>query len=92
MAEKYKCPFPNGTYETEEVTDVLAAILLSVHSTGTHTATGVAAAVPSVAANTKLEKIQHPTISTAGSSEHWSYFLTHWDDYVAATNVAGKDN
>ena len=66
MAKKYKCPFPDCTYETEEVTDVLAAVLLSVHSTGTHTATGVAVAVPSAAANTKLKKVRRPTISAAG--------------------------
>ena len=95
MAKKYKCPFPECTFETEEVTDVLAAVLLSVHSAGTHTAPGVAAAAPSAAPNTapntKLERVRRPTISAAGSSEDWSYFLTRWDDYVAATNVTGKD-
>ena len=41
--------------------------------------------------NTKLERVRRPTISAAGSSEDWSYFLTRWGDYVAATNVAGKE-
>lgn len=35
---KYQCPFPSCTYETEDVKDELAAVLLSVHSTGTHIA------------------------------------------------------
>lgn len=90
MAKKHKCPFPE-CYETEEVTDALAAVLLSVHSQGAHTAPGVAAAAPSAAPNTKLERVRRPTISAAGSSEDWSYFLTRWGDYVAATNVTGKD-
>ena len=81
MAKKYKCPFPEYTHKTGEVTDALASVLLSVHSTGTHTAPEV----------TKLEKVRHPTISASGSSKDWSYFLTCWDDYVAATNLVGKD-
>ena len=87
---KYKCPFPECTYETEEVKDELAAVLLSVHSAGTHTAQAGAAA-PIVAPNAKLEKVRRPTISAAGSSEDWSYFLTRWEVYIVATNVTGKE-
>lgn len=88
MAKKYKCPFPECIYETDEVTDTLAAIMLLVHSEGTH---ATAATAPSVLSNTKLEKIRRPTISAAGSSEDWSYFLTCWGVHVAATTVTGKD-
>ena len=91
MAKKHKCPFPKRTYETDEVEDALAAVLLLVHSSGTHTASGHAAAAPGVTPNTKLEEVLSPTISAAGSSEDWSYFLTRWGDYVAATNVTGND-
>ena len=91
MVKKYKCPFPECTYETAEVTDALVAVMLSVHSQGTHATPGLTAATPSVTSNTKLEKVRPPTISAAGSSEDWSYFLTRWDDYVGATNVTGKD-
>lgn len=87
MAKKHRCPFPECTYETDEVTDKLAAVLLSVHSSGTYTAQGA----PNVTLNTKLEKVRRPMISAAGSSEDWSYFLTRWSDYVAATNITGKD-
>ena len=87
MSKKHKCPFPECTYETEEVTDALAAVLLSVHSSGTHTAQGTTNTNP----NTKLERVRRPTISAAGSNEDWSYFLTRWGDYVAGTNVAGKE-
>ena len=66
----------------------LAAALISVHSAGTHTAAALSAG-GNVAA--KVEKVRHPTISTAGSSEDWSYFLTRWQDYVDATKITGKD-
>ena len=69
----YKCPLLDCTFETDDVQDSLAAVLISVHSTGTHTA-----AAPSTSGNAaaKVEKVRRPTISTAGSSEDWSYFLT----------------
>ena len=79
--------FPNCTFETDDVQDSLAAVLTSVHSTGTHT---VAAPSTNGNAAAKVEKVCHPTISTAGSSEDWSYFLTRWQDYVDATKITGK--
>ena len=90
MAKKYKCPFAKCTYETHEVTDALAAVMLLVHSQGTHTTPGVDAAAPSITPNMKLKKVQHPTISTAGSSEDWSYFLARWGDCVTAMNSSAK--
>ena len=90
MSKKYKCPFPECTYETEEVTDALAAVLLSVHSSGVHVTPGTVNTI-NPNSNTKLERVRRPTISAAGSSEDWSYFLTRWGDYVAATNVTGKE-
>ena len=84
---KYQCPFPECTYETKDVKDELAAVLLSVHSTGTHSASPASAAP----AATKVEKVRRPTVSAGGSSEEWSYFLTCWQDYVEATIVMGKD-
>lgn len=72
----------------EEVTDVLAAIMLSVHLQGTHTA---ATAAPNALSNMKLKKVRCLTISAVGSSKDWSYFVTSWADYVAVTSVTGKD-
>ena len=91
MAKKYKCPFLECTYETDKVTDALMAIMLSVHSQGTHATPGVAATASSIPSNRKLKKVWRPTISAAGSSEDWSYFLSRWGDYVSSTNVTGKD-
>jgi hypothetical protein len=85
---KYKCPFPDCTYETADVEDTLAATLISVHATGTHTAIAPASANINAA---KIERVRRPTISTAGSSEDWCYFQTRWQDYIDATKVTGKD-
>ena len=85
---KYKCPFPECTYETADVEDALAAVLISVHSNGTH----VAAPTNSPHTNAaKIERVKRPTISAAGSSEEWTYFLTRWQEYVDATQITGKD-
>ena len=80
------------TYETENVEDALAAVLISVHSNGTH----ISAPTNSTAATqntnaTKIEKVTRPKISAAGSSKEWSYFLTHWQEYINATEVSGND-
>ena len=34
--------------------------------------------------------MRRPTISSAGSSKEWSYFLTRWKDYAKATQLKGK--
>jgi hypothetical protein len=38
-----------------------------------------------------VEKVKRPTISSAGTSEDWSYFLSRWKDYTEATKLKGKD-
>lgn len=86
---KYKCSFPSCTYEIDEVADELAALLLSVYSAGTHTT--VLRQLPNFATTAKIERVWHPTVSAVRLSEEWAYFLTHWQDYVEATKVAGKD-
>ena len=85
---KYKCPFLECTYETEDVEDALAVVLISVHSNGTHVE------APTTSQRTiaaKIERVKRPTISAAGSSEEWTYFLTRWQEYVDATQITGKD-
>ncbi len=39
----------------------------------------------------KFEKVRRPTISTAGSSEEWAYFLSRWSDNASTTNITGRD-
>jgi hypothetical protein len=82
---KFRCP-----YETDDVTDALAAVLLSVHSAGTHTTQATATIQPQISATTaRVEKVRRPTVTAAGSSEDWAYFTTQ--DYVEATKIEGKD-
>ena len=89
---KYKCPFPECTYETENVEDALAAVLISVLSNGTHMSAPTNSTAATQHTNAaKIEKVSRPKISAAGSSEEWSYFLTRWHEYIDATKVSGKD-
>ena len=85
---KHNCPFPACEYETADVTDDLAAVLLTVHSKGFHSAPPAQASHNSAA---RVEKVRRPTISSARTSEEWSYFITRWQDYAEATKVEGKD-
>ena len=39
----------------------------------------------------KIEAVKRPTVSAAGTSQDWLYFLSRWEDYVKATNVKGAD-
>ena len=82
---KHNCTCPACEYETA---DDLAAVLLTVHSKGFHsTPTARASHNPSA----RVEKVRRPTISSAGTSEEWSYFINRWQDYAEATKVEGKD-
>ena len=85
---KHKCPFPECVYETEDVGDELAVVLISVHAKGAHTSPPADGTSSQTA---RIEKVRRPTISSAGTSEEWSYFMTRWTDYAEATKVQGKD-
>ena len=76
------CPIPNCEYMTEDLDAVIVAALLTAHST-THTQGPATAA--------KVDRVKRPTISAAGTSEDWEYFLSRWADYVSATKVTGRD-
>ena len=39
----------------------------------------------------KADKVRRPTVTVAGSSEKWSYFVTRWQDYKDASKITGKD-
>lgn len=75
-------------YETGDVADELAAVLISVHAKGAHTSP---AADGTSTQTARIKKVRRPTISSAGTSEEWSYFMTRWTDYAEARKVQGKD-
>ena len=78
----YQCPYPNCSFETKDVTDELAAVMIKVHAEGAH----LSRTKPS-----KVDRVRRPVIAAAGTSEQWSYFLTRWKDYKAATNITGTE-
>eukprot|EP00794_Sanderia_malayensis_P002913 gene2913-3365_t len=80
---KHKCPCPECTYETEDIIEALAVVMIGTHAAGTHVT------APTVA--TKIERVKRPTVSAAGTSEEWTYLQSRWDDYVEATKITGKD-
>ena len=80
-----KCPIVGCPYETADVDAILAAALIITLAT-VHSRDATASAVA-----TKTEKVKRPTISSAGTSEDWSYFQSRWGDYVKATKVTGTD-
>ena len=38
-----------------------------------------------------MKKVKRPSISSAGTSEEWGYFVLRWGDYVTATRCQGPD-
>lgn len=74
------CPIPGCEYVTDDLDPAIVAALITAHS-ATHAPGAVA----------KVEKVKRPTISAAGTSEEWAYFLTRWSDYVSATKIDGHD-
>ena len=81
---RFKCPFPACSYETDDLTELLAAVMLTIHNNGEH-GTGA----PQRQFTT--ERIRRPTLSTGGSSEEWAYFTSRWADYVTATKIEGRE-
>ncbi|XP_062586740.1 uncharacterized protein LOC134248350 [Saccostrea cucullata] len=79
---KIKCPIPDCEYETADLEAAIVASLLTVHST-IHSSLNAPTA--------KIEKVKRPSISAAGTSEEWSYFMSRWSDYVSATKIEGRD-
>jgi hypothetical protein len=74
------CPVPGCDYRTPDLEAAIVAALITAHSV-TH------APGPAV----KIERVRRPTITSAGTSEDWTYFLSRWKDYVSATKIEGRN-
>ncbi|CAB4033724.1 Transposon Ty3-I Gag-Pol poly [Paramuricea clavata] len=85
---KHKCPFPKCTYETEDISDELAVVMITIHNTGAHTNTP---APTQLTQTCKVERVKRPNVCAGGSSEEWSYFITRWQEYAEATKIQGKE-
>ena len=91
----HKCPFTDCNFESGEVNDDLAAMLLKIHFAAAHTPTTNPAENANLASTAnnaaRVQKVSRPTASLGMTSEEWSYFLTRWNNYVEATQVTGKE-
>ena len=79
------CPVSTCQFATDDVSDELAVTLLKLHAHD-HTAQ-----TTNNSTSARMEKVKRPVVSTAGSSEDWTYFLSRWSDFKTATKVTGRD-
>ena len=79
------CPIESCEYVTLDVGEVVAAALITIHTT-IHNITASHGAVSQIA------KVTRPTLLVwRHYSEEWSYFLSSWTDKVEATKVTSKN-
>ena len=79
--EAVRCPFPGCTYSTPVgMEPAVTAVVLSTHALS-HTG----------AAKAKPAPIKRPEITSGGTTENWSYFLTRWKAYSGAVQLSGQD-
>ena len=82
------CPMPDyaQTFQSDLAPEVLVT-LINLHKDTVHPSDRTLNTAPTP----KPEKVRRPTISAAGSSEDWAYFLNRWDDYKRATHLRDND-
>ena len=78
---RVKCPIPACEFETDDLDAAIVAALISTHAKVHDTSVTPA----------KAEKVKRPTVSSAGTSEELTYFLSRWKDYVDATKIKDKE-
>lgn len=76
-----QCPIDGCSYSTPDLSDTVIVALLSTHAIQHN----------NNAPTAKVEKVKRPSITSSGTSEEWSYFMTRWTEYVAATKITGQD-
>ena len=79
---RVECSFPDFSYITDDLSPDLVLKLLDIHA-GSHR-------VPQQP-TPKIDRARRATISPAGTSEEWQYFLTRWGEYASATKISGTD-
>ena len=77
-----RCPITDCGFATDDVESSVAAVLLTLHAKDHER--------PS-ANKAKVERVKRPSVSSAGSSEEWSYFLTRFSEYKEATGISGRE-
>ena len=88
------CPYPGCTFNTGKVADALAAMLLQIHASGSHSGGTPDVGqnnVTSTTAAARVKEVRCHTISAGSSNEAWLNFNIRWRDYVTATKITGQD-
>ena len=76
-----RCPFPGCTYSTPEgMEPAVTAVILSTHALS-----------HSGAVKAKPAPIKRPEITSGGTTENLSYFVTRWKAYSGAVQLSGQD-
>ena len=89
------CPYPGCAFNTGNVAEALAAMLLQIHASGFHsggTPDVDQSNVTTITVVACVRKVWCPTISAGSSTEAWCYFNIRWTDYVTATKITGQDH
>ena len=80
---RIECPHDGCTYVVPEGHgDATTAALITAHSK-THDS--------KKANGEKAEKVRRPAISSEGTTEAWTYFLSRWGHYVKATKITAEE-
>ena len=77
-----KCPRTGCTYETGKVEAVIAAALLTAHSTE-HGSSG------SSSSSARPPPVDRPKLSAACPKADWEIFKSRWRSFKVATNISG---
>ena len=79
--EPVKCPFPDCDFSTPaEMDPAVAAVVLSTH-----------AMIHNRVIKAKPAPVKRPEISSGGTTEGWSYFVTRWRSYSQAVHLTAED-
>ena len=86
MPDPVQCSAPGCNHSFGTATGQPLTALIELHARTAHPPP--AAPQPTTV---KAEKVRRPVITSQGTTEDWSYFSSRWEEYKAATKIAGAD-
>ena len=81
------CSAPGCNHSFGSATGNALTSLIDLHGRTAHPP--IVAAPPPIAG--KPEKVKRPVIKAQGTTEDWTIFLIHWDEYKGATKITGAN-
>ena len=82
----HRCPYPDCTYATEDVSDALAVEYFAIHRSA-----HAAPAATATQLKQKPPKIDRPTIADGSSEEVWNAFKTRWTMFKGGTQLTAEE-